>query len=103
METHVKYSKAVKDVAKQTNTPLIDLDTKSRVLLQQFGADNAKLLFNQLEPGEYPNYPAGIKDNTHFNELGARKIAELVLAEIRRLNFDLINYIRKGCISNFRN
>lgn len=95
METHVEYSKAVNEVAKQTKTPLIDLDTKSRELLQQLGPDNAKLLFNQLEPGEHPNYPAGIKDNTHFNEFGARKIAELVLAEVRRLNLDLANYIHK--------
>ncbi len=95
METHVEYSKAMTEVSKQYKTPLIDLDTKSRELLQQFGPDDAKLLFNQLEPGEHPNYPAGIKDNTHFNEFGARKIAELVLAEVRRLNLDLVNYIRK--------
>jgi len=95
METHAEYSTAVTEVAKKYKTPLIDLDTKSREMLQKFGTDNANLLFNQLEPGEHPNYAAGIKDNTHFNEFGARKIAQLVLAEVRRLNLDLVNYIRK--------
>lgn len=38
METHTEYSKAVNEVAKEYKTPLIDLDTKSRELLQQFGA-----------------------------------------------------------------
>ncbi len=95
METHTEYSKAVNEVAKEYKTPLIDLDTKSRELLQQFGADNAKLLFNQLESGEHPNYPAGIKDNTHFNEYGARRIAELVLAEIKRLNLNVLEHIYK--------
>jgi lysophospholipase L1-like esterase len=43
----------------------------------------------QLEPGEHPNYPDGRNDNTHFNELGARKIAELVLVGIKELHLEL--------------
>ena len=35
--------------------------------------------FMQLKPGEHPNYPEGKEDNTHFNELGARLVAQLVL------------------------
>ena len=92
-ETHIAYTAACYQVAKQYNVPLIDLDKKSRELLQKFGADNAKLLFMQLEPGEHPNYPAGQKDNTHFNEFGARKIAELVLQGIRELNLDLVSHV----------
>jgi lysophospholipase L1-like esterase len=84
-ETHQEYSAAVWEVARQYNAPVIDLDAKSRELLQQFGAANAKLLFMQLDSLEHPNYPSGQKDNTHFNDYGARLMAELVLAEIRRL------------------
>jgi lysophospholipase L1-like esterase len=94
-ETHVEYTAACYEVAKQYNVALIDLDKKSRELLQQFGVDNAKLLFMQLAPGEHPNYPEGQKDNTHFNEFGARKIAELVLAGIRELNLELADRIVK--------
>ncbi|HUS03031.1 MAG TPA: rhamnogalacturonan acetylesterase [Chitinophagaceae bacterium] len=94
-QTHVEYTAACYEVAKQYNVPLIDLDKKSRDLLQQFGADNAKLLFMQLAPGEHPNYPEGQKDNTHFNEFGARKIAELVLAGIRELNLELADRVVK--------
>src|ERR1700712_541043 len=71
METHKDYSAAVWEVAKATNTPVIDLDGKSRELLQQFGQADAKLLFMQLDSLEHPNYPAGQKDNTHFNTYGA--------------------------------
>ena len=88
-ETHQEYSAAVWEVAKQYNAPVIDLDTKSRELIQQFGARNATLLFMQLDSMEHPNYPLGQKDNTHFNEYGARRIAELVLAEIKRLGLEL--------------
>ncbi len=82
-ETHPVYAQIVRDVAKENNVTLIDLDEKSKSLLQQLGPDKAPLLFNHLLPGEHPNYPEGKDDNTHFNELGARKMAELVLAEIR--------------------
>jgi lysophospholipase L1-like esterase len=92
-ETHAAYTAAVWDVAREYNTPVIDLDAKSRELLQQYGPDDSKLLFMQLDSLEHPNYPAGQKDNTHFNEYGARRIAELVLAEIRRLKLDLADRI----------
>lgn len=93
LPTHEEYSALMHEVAIQTSTPLIDLDKKSLELLQQLGPKTSKYLFNQLEPGENPNYPDGIKDNTHFTEFGARKIAELVLAEIRALKLELAERI----------
>ncbi len=92
IETHV-YSPLVREVAGELNVPLIDLDKRSIELYQQFGNENSKLLFNKLKPGEQPNYPAGIDDNTHFNELGARLIAQIVLKEIRELKPELADRI----------
>lgn len=93
-ETHAIYTQLVKDVAKEYDVPLIDLDEKSQELFQQFGPENSKWLFNYTSPGEHPNYPAGHKDDTHFNELGARKIAEIVLAQIKNLLPVLAEHIR---------
>lgn len=81
--THDQYAAIVRKVAKEQNTPLIDMDKKSQALLQQLGDETSKLLYLWLAPGENPNYPEGKKDDTHFNELGARKMAELVLAELK--------------------
>ena len=81
--THDVYSQIVRDVAISEKVALIDLDKKSQALYQQFGAENSKLLFLQLKPGEHPNYPDGKDDNTHFNELGARLVAQLILKEIK--------------------
>ena len=92
-ETHKEYSAAVWEVSKETKTPAIDLDSKSRDLLQEFGPQNAKLLFMQLDSMEHPIYPAGQKDNTHFNDYGARRIAELVLAGIKELKLDLASRV----------
>jgi lysophospholipase L1-like esterase len=81
--THDVYSQIVRDFAKEEKVILFDMDKITQQLYQQFGVENSKLLFMQLKPGEHPNYPDGRDDNTHFNELGARLIAQLVLGEIK--------------------
>lgn len=93
VSTHEVYSEIVRSVAKQLNVPLIDLDKKSQALLQYLGPETSKLLFNHLQPGEHPNYPDGKIDDTHFSELGARKMAEIVLSQIRRLQLSLAEHV----------
>ncbi len=95
-ETHAVYAAIVRRVAAEQHTPLIDLDKESQSLLQQLGPENSKFLFDYLTPGEHPNYPLGREDDTHFNELGARKMAEIVLADIRSLNLPLAAHIVVG-------
>jgi len=82
-ETHMLHSAATMAVAKEQQVLLVDMDRLSRELLQQMGEENSKLLFMQLAPGDHPNYPLGRADNTHFNELGARKMAQLVVNDLR--------------------
>ena len=95
VETHEVYSKIVRELAAQLRVPFIDLDKKSLELYQKTGEETSKLFFLQLEPGEHPNYPEGKVDNTHFSELGARKIAQIVLAEVKALNLELADRIVK--------
>jgi lysophospholipase L1-like esterase len=93
--THEVYSQIVRDVAKEEKVILFDMDKKTQQLYQQLGVENSKLLFLQLKPGEHPNYPEGKEDNTHFNELGARLVAQLVLAEIKNQIPELADRIVK--------
>jgi lysophospholipase L1-like esterase len=95
VETHAEYTPLVIQVAKEQHVPLIDLDTKSRALYQSLGEEQSRLLFLHLQPGEHPNYPDGKEDNTHFSEAGARKIAQLILAEIKLQKLDLADRIVK--------
>jgi lysophospholipase L1-like esterase len=97
-ETHAVYAQIVRDVAKENNVPLIDLAEKAKALYQQLGPEASKYLFNYLVPGEHPNYPEGKVDDTHFSELGARKIAEIVLAEIRALWLELAERIVRPAV-----
>jgi lysophospholipase L1-like esterase len=96
--THDVYSQIVRDVAKEEKVILFDMDKITQQLYQQFGIENSKLLFMQLKPGEHPNYPDGRDDNTHFNELGARLNAQLVLGEIKSQVPDLADRIVKPVI-----
>jgi len=97
-ETHAVYAQIVRDVAKEENVPMIDLAEKAKTLYQQMGRDVSKYLFNYLLPGEHPNYPEGKEDDTHFSELGARRIAEIVLAEIKNLKLELADRAIKPVI-----
>lgn len=94
-ESHPLYSEAVREIAEKMKVPLIDLDKRSQELLQEFGPELSKHLFLQLQPSEHPNYPEGKNDNTHFSELGARKIAQIVLGEIKNLKLELADRIVK--------
>lgn len=92
-ETHKQYSAAVREVGRQYDVPVIDLDVRSRGLVQTLGPVYSKMLYMQLDTLENPHYPFGRKDNTHFNEYGARRMAELVLAEIRKQKMELAERI----------
>lgn len=88
-DVHEVYSALVHNVAVEYRVPLIDLNKRSQQLLQELGPEKSKSLFLAL--GENPYYPKGEEDITHFNELGARKIAEIVLAKIKALKIEWAN------------
>jgi len=98
VDGHGVYTQIVRELAKELDVPMIDLQKTSTALLEKWGVENSKLLFLQLEKGEHPNYPDGKIDNTHFSELGARRMAQLVLEDIKKLNLELANHIVKPVV-----
>lgn len=88
-DTHFSYSEQMRNLASEEDVPLIDMDTLSQRLINELGRDRSTFLYLHLEPGQNPNYPEGVEDNTHFNELGARRMAELVLQRIQELELGL--------------
>lgn len=96
IDTHLQYAQIIRTVAKDQDVKLIDLSKESQLLLEKFGSEDSKYLFNHLEPGENPNYPKGKMDDTHLNEFGARKIAQLVFADLIELFPDLKDRVVKS-------
>lgn len=95
-DTHRVYSELTRDVAQSRGVPLVDADERSRSILHELGPEESKSLYNHLSPGEHPNYPDGVTDDTHFSEYGARRMAELVLDGVEELNLGLATRLERG-------
>lgn len=81
-DTHGDYPKAMRQVAADQHVPLLDLTRRSGELIARLGPELSKKLYNTAAAGEYENYPDGLKDDTHFNALGATRICDLAVEEI---------------------
>lgn len=82
-DSHGEYPDIVRSVATEKKVQLIDMQKKTEALVVKYGVEGSRSLFLQLKPGENPNYPNGIDDNTHFNPKGADEAAALVVAGVR--------------------
>lgn len=92
--THGDYPAAMLQLGEKLNVPVLEIGAKSQVLFEKLGREGTKKIFLWLQPGEHPNYPEGIEDNTHFCEAGATEIAKLVVEGIKELSLPLASYIR---------
>ena len=93
-DTHGEYPDLVRSVAAETGAPLIDMHKASARVLAEYGPEKSRQLFLQLRPGENPNYPQGIEDNTHSSPIGATLNARLVADGIRELKLPLAELLR---------
>jgi lysophospholipase L1-like esterase len=94
VDTHGEYPDLLRAVATEKQVPLIDLHRKTGDVLTQYGNEPSRKLFLQLKPGENPNYPNGVEDNTHYTPLGAETTARLAVEGIREAKLDLARYLK---------
>lgn len=94
-DTHGKYPDIVRAVAREYKTPLIDMHRSSEKVIISYGVEGSRALFLQLKPGENPNYPNGVDDNTHFSPLGADEMAKLAVAGIRSNRLRIEKFLSK--------
>lgn len=90
LDTHGAYARAVREVAAQSHTPLIDLTADSMQWLSSLGDEASRHYYLNYTPADHvARFPDGYEDNTHFSEMGARKIAELVAARLAALQLPI--------------
>ena len=82
-DTHGDYLKAVRLAAQEKKAPLLDLARDSGEMVQRLGPELSKSLYKYAGPAEYPNHAEGFQDDTHLNALGATRICDLVVEEIK--------------------
>ena len=61
------FPEAMRQTAKEENTPLIDLNTQSKILWESMGLEASKKAFVHVPAGTFPNQEKEIADNTHFS------------------------------------
>ena len=94
VDTHGAYPDSARAAASEANVPLVDMTRASAALVEPLGPDSSRTLWLHLEPGANPNYPAGVHDDTHFNPLGAQRMAGLAIEALRALRLDLAAHLR---------
>jgi lysophospholipase L1-like esterase len=94
VDTHGAYPDAARTAAAEAHVPLVDMTRASAALVEPLGPDSSRTLWLHLEPGANANYPAGVHDDTHFNPLGAQRMAGLAIDALRALHVDLATRLR---------
>ncbi|HEX9106248.1 MAG TPA: rhamnogalacturonan acetylesterase [Longimicrobiales bacterium] len=94
VDTHGEYPALTRAVARELEVPLLDMQARSAALLERFGDERSRKLFLQLQPGESPNYPKGVQDNTHFSPRGAELMAREAAEGLKALDIPLSRYVR---------
>lgn len=98
------YPQAVREVGARLEVPVLEMNLHSMELLTLLGPERSAKLFCNPEAGEYPDYKPpraegpGLAnpavDNTHFNAMGASRMADIAAQEIRLKAPDLARWLR---------
>jgi lysophospholipase L1-like esterase len=94
VDSHGEYPDIVRSVAREHKVALIDMHRKSEAVIKRYGVEGSRSLFLQLAPGESPNYPNGVEDNTHFRPAGAEEMAKLAIEGIRENKLALRRFLK---------
>ncbi|MES2523982.1 MAG: rhamnogalacturonan acetylesterase [Gemmatimonadota bacterium] len=84
-DTHGLYPLVVRDVARDLQVPMVDLQLLTEELVQTAGPEASKGFYVFTAAGEFPAFPLAREDNTHLSPRGARVVAGLAVHALRGL------------------
>lgn len=90
------YPAAMRQVAREENVPLIDLNAFTTSLYEALGPEESKRAFVHYPANTYPDQPAPLADNTHFNPYGAYEVARCVVSALPAQVPALARQLRPG-------
>jgi lysophospholipase L1-like esterase len=94
------YPRAMRAVARKLNVPLIDLTLKTKVVVESYGSDSSKKIYNYVAAGVSSLYPYGHADDTHLSRFGATLVCALAIEGLKEIGSPLVGYL---IISQFNN
>jgi lysophospholipase L1-like esterase len=88
------YVNKVYELVNETGVAMIDLSARSRAYLNGIGPEAAKRVFLHVAAGQYPAFPNGAADNTHFQEYGANQMARIVSEGAKALPLPIAGHVK---------
>ena len=95
-DTHGDYLPATRQVAREQNVPLLELNSRSAEIIQALGPERSKKIYLWVGPDEFPALEKPKDDNTHFCAYGATRICDLAVEEIQMAAPELAKHLKKG-------
>lgn len=93
INTLENYPGAMRRVAQDENVTLLDLNAMSKTLYEAWGPVHSMKAFVHYPANTYPNQPAALKDDTHFNAYGAYELAKCITQAIKTSSLPLKHLI----------
>ncbi|MEY8759108.1 rhamnogalacturonan acetylesterase [Chryseobacterium tongliaoense] len=90
------FPDAVREIAKEENVFLIDLNAMSKTLFEAMGPELSKKAFVYYPANSYPNQPDALADDTHFNTYGAYELAKCVVKSMVDQKLPLSKFVSKN-------
>jgi len=87
------YAEAVRQLARQENVPMIDLNAMSKTLFETLGPEETLKAFVHFPAGTFPGQDAELKDDTHFTPYGAYELARCIVAGIEENKLGIAKYL----------
>ena len=94
VETHGDYPAALRAVAEEEKVPLLELNKLTTELERGHGVEGSKRLHLHYAGGVYARWKEPVKDNTHYSEYGAARVAALAVQEWLRLGLPLKDWVK---------
>ena len=96
INTHGDYPAVMKEVAKEENIALIDLQDMSKSFFEALGPEESKKALIHFPANSFPNQPKALADDTHFSTYGAFELAQCVVKSIVEQDLPLKQYINSN-------
>ncbi len=93
-DVHGEYTAVVRALGVTENVPVIDLNKKSFALFEKLGPDETKKMFLHASPKTFSAISEGKNDDTHFNSVGAERVAEMVIEGIKELDISVTKFLK---------
>lgn len=92
--THGAYPDVVRALAMRESVPLLEMEWATTRLEESEGVEGSKQLHLWFEPGVVSGAPDGLKDDTHYSELGARRVAAMAVDLMVRQQLGLATWLK---------